>query len=108
MIWEPTVIVPARLLVVMLTATVKLSVAVPLPLAGVTDNQAAPALAVHAQPVPVVTVILPVPPPGPKVVVDATTVSAHDVDAACVTVNVWPATLSVPTRDAEVRFDVAI
>ena len=60
-------------------------------------------VAVHAQPDVVVTVTLAVPPLAVGEALVGDTVNAHG-DPACVTVTVWPATVSVPVRDALVPF----
>jgi hypothetical protein len=106
--WPPIVIVPVRLLVVMLMATVNVTVPDPVPLAGVADSHGALVVAVHAQPEPVVTVMLPLPPFGPNDVADAASETLQLVDAAWVTVNGRPAIVAVPVREVDTVFVAAM
>ena len=90
--------VPVRVDVPVFPATVKATLPEPEPAApAMTVIQAALLLAVHAHPAPAVTMLLPVPPSAPKAWLpgDAEYVQAA---AACVTVNVAPAIVSVPVR----------
>jgi uncharacterized protein YhhL (DUF1145 family) len=100
----PTVTVPVRVVVAVLAATLNVTEPFPDPLApAVTVIHEALLVAVQLQPLPAVTVIVPEPP-----------VAATDCDvgliayvqdaAACVTVKVVPATVSVPARDVVAVF----
>jgi hypothetical protein len=98
-VWPATVSVPVRELVDVFAATLKLTVPLPLPLApAVTVIHAALLVAVHAQPVVVVTLVLPVPPAATAFSEVADNVKVQGTPA-CVTVNVCPATVSVPVRE---------
>lgn len=90
--------VPVRLEATVFAATLKPTVPLPDPVAPlVIVIHAALLVAVHAQPVATATVLLPVPPEAatdwPVGVMDG-----EHVAAACVTVNVAPAIVSVPVR----------
>src|SRR5438094_9244620 len=89
--------VPVRADVVVFAATVYLTVPLPLPLApAVTVIHAALLAAVHVQPVTVVTFAVAVPPAAGSDCVVGAVVKVHA--AACVTVTVCPAIVSVPVR----------
>ena len=90
--------VALRALVVVFAATLKLTVPLAEPLdPPVTVTQLAPLVAVHAQPDVVVTAAVPVPPAPPSAWVDGEMLNAQPA-ADCVTVKLWPATVSVADR----------
>ena len=90
--------VPVRLDATVLAATLKPTVPLPEPVAPlVRVIQAALLAAVHAHPVAAVTVLLPVPPAAVNDCVVGE-IAGEQVAAACVTVNVAPAIVSVPVR----------
>ena len=94
----PIVKVPVRLEATVLAATLKTTVPLPEPVAPlVTVIHAALLTAVHAQPVAAATVLLPVPPAAVKDCV-AGEIDGEQDPAACVTVKVVPAIVSVPVR----------
>jgi hypothetical protein len=84
------------------TATVKLTVPLPVPEApDVTVIQLTLATAVHEHPLPpAVTAVEPDPPLAGTAWLAGAIAKLHDV--TCVTVNVWPAIVSVPVRAAPV------
>jgi hypothetical protein len=86
-----------RALVVVFAATLKLAVLLPVPLPVTIVTHAALLAAVHAQPALVVTATLPVPPVAANACEVGEILNAHPTPA-CVTVNVWPATVNVPLR----------
>ncbi len=97
-VWPATVSVPTRWAVDVFTVALKVTVPLPLPLAPpLIVSQAALLAAVHMHPVAAVTPVVDEP---------AAEVSVGDVGDTpnvqlmplCVTVTVWPATVSVPTR----------
>jgi hypothetical protein len=79
-----------------------LNVTAPLPVPddpAVTVNQSAFELAVQLHPAPVaVTVTVPLPPRSPTFWLVGAMVKEHGASPSCVTVNVCPATLTVPLR----------
>ncbi len=90
--------VPVRLEAAVLAATLNATVPSPDPDAPpVTVIQAALLVAVHAQPVAAVTVLLPVPADAANAWPVGEIEGEHEA-AACVTVNVAPAMVSVPVR----------
>ena len=92
-----TVSVPTRTSSAVLAATVKSTVPFPIPDApAVTVIHELLLAAVHAQPAAVVTAVLPVPPAAGSDWLAGEIVYEHA--AACVTVNVLPAAVSVPVR----------
>ena len=93
---------PIRLHVVGLAATSKVTEPLPVPDAPlVTVIHALLLTAVHGQPVPIATVLLPVPPAAVNDWLDGDSEDEHEVPP-WVTVNVAPATVSVPVRLAAV------
>ena len=103
-VWPAIVSVPVRSAPVF-AAIVKSTDPLPVPLApDVIVNHAALLTAVHAQPAVVVTVtVVPGPPAAPiDWLVGAIVYAQAGGAAACVTVNVWPAIVSVPVRSAPV------
>ena len=97
-VWPAMVSVPVRALVFGLADALNATVPVPLPLAPlVTVNHDVLLLTpVHAHPAGAVTAVDPVPPPATT---DWLVGAAHRCSAAAwVTVNVWPAIVSVPVR----------
>ena len=101
-VWPATVSVPVR--TAPLLFTVALTDTVPFPVPDepdVMDNQPAFDDAVHAQPAPAVTVTGPLPPATPTITVVGATVNVHGTPS-WLTVNVWPAIVSVPVRDGPV------
>ena len=83
-----------------LAATVNVTVALPLPLVPVSVIHGTVLDAVQAQlPDAASMRTVPLPPDDPKLSVEALTVNVQ-FNAACVTVNVWPAIVSVPLRSA--------
>ena len=90
--------VPVRLDATVFAATLNPTVPLPEPVAPpVNVIQAALLAAVHAHPVEAVTLLLPVPPAAVKDCVVGEMAGAQAA-AACVTVNVAPAIVSVPVR----------
>ena len=90
--------VPVRVEATVFAATLKPTVPLPDPVAPlVTVIHAALLAAVHAQPVGIVTSLLPVPPAAVKDWLVGE-IDAVQLAAACVTVNVAPAIVSVPVR----------
>jgi hypothetical protein len=88
-----------RELDVVFAETLKLTVPLPVPLAPVTTvTQLTLSEAVHAQPAVVVTATLPDPPAGTNAWDVGEMLYEHAVAPAWVTVNVLPATVSVPVR----------
>ena len=59
--------------------------------------------AVQPQPVAAVTLTEPVP-PAAEMLADGVAIAGAQVAPACVTVNVWPATVNVPVRDVVSAF----
>jgi hypothetical protein len=97
-VFPAIVSVPTRCVPV-LADTEKTELPLPLPLAPlVTVNQLALLVAVQPHPVVVVTVTVVEPPALVGDVLVGDTVKVHGA-AACVTVNVRPATVSVPARE---------
>ncbi len=98
-VWPATVSVPLRGVVLGLAAALNATVPFPLPLAPlVTVSQDVLLLTpVHEHPAAVVTLVEPVPPPATTDWLAGEIAYVHGVPA-CVTVNVWPATVSVPLR----------
>jgi hypothetical protein len=99
-VWPATVSVPARGVVSVLAATENCTVPLPVPDApAVMDSHETLAVADHTQPVPVVTPTEPVVLAAPTDCEAADSEYEHVTDAAAwLTVNVWPATVSVPAR----------
>lgn len=97
-VWPATVIVPVRAEPVFGVAA-KVTLPLPVPLwPDVMVIHAALLVAVHAQPLVVVTATGPPVPPAPPIdTLVGCTENAH-ATAACDTVNVWPAIVSVPIR----------
>ena len=94
----PAVMVPVRADVLVLAATLKVTVPFPEPLDPlVIVIQLAEGAAVHAQPLPAVTLKDPVPPSAGAAWLDADRVKVHGA-AAWVIVNVWVPTVMVPVR----------
>jgi hypothetical protein len=94
--------VPVRPVPLLLAVPLNETVPFPVPdEPDVIDNQPAFDDAVHAQPAPAVTVTEPLPPATTTVTVVGATVNVHGT-ASWLTVNVWPAIVSVPVRDAPV------
>ena len=90
--------VPVRFVVAVCAATLKPTPPLPLPVAPlVTVIQLALLAADQAQPDPAVTALLPVPPLAGNDPLVGEALKVHAA-AACVTVNVVPATVSVPVR----------
>jgi hypothetical protein len=88
---------PVRCVVPVFAATVTL--ALPDPVAApLTASHAALLDEVQAQDVPVVTATLVVSPPAGEVRLDGLMANVQAGAPACVTVNVWPAIVSVPVR----------
>ncbi len=107
-VWPATVSVPTRWAVDVLAVALKVTVPLPLPLAPpVTASQAALLVAVHAHSVPLVTAVVDAPPAEVIVRDVGETVLVQPVPL-CVTVTVWPATVSVPTRWAVDVLAVAV
>jgi hypothetical protein len=103
-VWPEIVNVVLRAAVVVFAAAVKVTVPLPVSLdPAVTVTQLAPLVAVHAQPVVVVTATLPVPPAAPNACDDGEMLNAQPA-AACVTVKLWPAIVSVAVRATVVAF----
>jgi len=101
-VWPAIVRVPDRGDVSVFSAIENDTVALPVPLAAlVTASQDAFAAAVHAHDdVVVMSTLLEPAAAGADTLVDDSEYE-HDTDpAACLTVNVWPATVSVPARGA--------
>ena len=100
----PAVIVPVRDVVAEFAATLNVTVPFPDPLAPpVIVIHVALLAAVHAQPLPLVTVNEPVPPPATTDSDTGETEYVHGA-AACVTVKIWPAIVSVAVRSTVVVF----
>jgi hypothetical protein len=101
----PIVIVPARVVPLGFAAALKLTLPAPLPVApAVTVNQLVSWLtAVHEQPVGDVTDVEPVPPPATTDWDDGASENVQPTPA-WVTVKVWPAAVSVPTRSSALVF----
>jgi hypothetical protein len=101
----PIVIVPDRVDAFGFAAALKLTLPLPVPVApAVTVNQLVLLLtAVHVQPAGDVTDVEPVPPPATT---DCDVGASANVQPtpAWVTVKVWPAAVSVPTRCSELAF----
>jgi uncharacterized protein YhhL (DUF1145 family) len=96
--------VAVRAAVVVFAAAVKVTVPLPVPFdPAVTVTQLAPLVAVHAHPVVVVTATLPVPPAAANAWFDAEMLNAQPA-AACVTVKLRPAIVSVAVRAVVVVF----
>jgi hypothetical protein len=90
--------VPLRLDATVFAATLKPTVPLPEPVAPLVNViQAALLAAVHAHPVAAVTLLLPVPAAAVKDCVVGE-IAGEQAAAACVTVNVAPAMVSVPVR----------
>ena len=100
-VWPATVNVPTRTLVAVLAAALNVTVAFPVPLAPLLIvSHAALLEAVQPQLVPppvTVTSVFELPPPAGKERV-AGEMAKVQAEPNCVTVTVWPATVSVPTR----------
>lgn len=95
----PIVTVAERPDVPVFAATAYATVPLPLPVAPeVIVTQALGVVALHAQPPGAVTVIVPLPPVAATACEVGVIVVSHDM-AVCVTVNVFPAIVSVPVRD---------
>jgi len=92
-----TVSVADRALVVMFAATLKAAVPLPVPLAVTAVSQPALLVAAHAQPSVDVTATLPVPPAAANACEVCEILNEHPTPA-CVTMNVWPATVRLPLR----------
>jgi hypothetical protein len=89
---------------VVFAAAANVTVPPPVPLdPTVTVTQLAPLVAVHAQPVVVVTATLPVPPAAANACDDGEMLNAQPA-AACVTVKLWPAIVSVAVRATVMLF----
>jgi hypothetical protein len=102
-------IAPARDAMVVLAATVKVSVVLPLPLVGDTMSQLLSLVAVQAQPALVLTEKVPDDPPAnTDTAVGASENVQEDVDVVCVTVTVRPAIVSVAVRLLPVVFADAV
>ena len=99
--------VPVRAKVLVLGATVKLAEPLPEPLPPVTVIQAVPFTTVHEQPADVVTAVDTLPPAAGTDWLAGEIENAHPA-AACVTVNVCPATVSVPVRGLVVVLGAAL
>ena len=108
-VWPATVSVPLRAAPLLFAAAVNATVPLPLPdFAFVSVIQASFAVAVHAQPAPAVTATLPLPPAASTAWLFGAIEYVHcgggggggGTGAACETVNVWPAIVSVPLRAA--------
>ena len=111
-VWPATVSVPLRAAPPLFAAAVNATFPLPLPdFAFVSVIQASFAVAVHAQPAPAVTATLPLPPAASTAWLFGAIEYVHcggggggggggGTGAACETVNVWPATVSVPLRAA--------
>ena len=96
--WPATVSAPVRAAPVVLAVALNDTIPVPLPdEPDVIDSHSAFADAVQAQPLTAVTVTVPPPAPAPRLTLGGTTAKVH-ANASCVTVNVWPAMVSVPVR----------
>ncbi len=107
--WPPIVMTPVRDAMVVLAATVYVTVAVPLPLTGDTVSQLLSLVAVHAQPAPPLIENVPVdPPPKTDTPVGASENVHEDVEVLCVTVTVCPAIVSVAVRTDPVAFADAV
>jgi len=94
-----TVIVPTRLAVVVLAATLYVAVPFPVPAPAVTVIHDAPLAAVQGQPAGAVTLMLPGPPEPANDWLDGDRETEHVAPAACcVPVNVAPAIVRDPVR----------
>jgi hypothetical protein len=102
--------VPLRAAVPVLGTAEYCTVPFPLPDAPETmDIHAALDAAVQAQPVPAVTFTLPFPPPAATAALVGEILYVQDAAAAaCVTVNVFPPTVSVAVREAVLVFAAAV
>src|SRR5947209_18233735 len=101
-VWPAMLSVPVRELVLVLAVTDQVTGPLPLPLAGVQVSQAGALLeGVQLQPAPAVTVSVPLFAAEATSLLVGETVYVQ-VAPTCVTVNVWPATLSVPVRELPV------
>src|SRR5437773_7095300 len=101
-VWPAMLSVPVRELALVLAVTHQVTAPLPLPLAGVQVSQAGALLdGVQLQPAPAVTVRVALLAAEPTLLPVGGTVYVQ-VAPTCVTVNVWPATLSVPVRELPV------
>jgi hypothetical protein len=96
-VWPAIVAAPVRLVVAVFAAAVTVTVPSPLPLAGLTVIQAAELVAVQPHPVAAVTVTEEVSPAAAGEIAIGEIAKLQGA-AACVTVTVWPAIVTVPAR----------